>query len=64
MSAKIESELLELLDITWVCAPREKVVQLLPQIKQQNKYLIRDNNQFRIVERGMISFYQPTEIVA
>lgn len=59
-----ETELLQQLDVTWVREPRESVIRLLPKIKQQDKFLIRDRDMFRIVSRSMISFYQPTEIVS
>lgn len=59
-----EIELLQLLDLTWVTAPIDTIKRLIPQIKEQNKFLIRDHDQFRTVTRGMIVFYQPTEIVA
>lgn len=59
-----ETELLQLLDLTWVTAPIDAVKRLIPQIKEQNKFLIRDHDQFRTVTRGMIVFYQPTEIIA
>lgn len=59
-----EIELLQLLDLTWVTAPIDAVTRLIPQIKEQNKFLIRDHDQFRTVTRSMIVFYQPTEIVA
>ncbi len=59
-----ETELFNQLDLTWVRVSRDKVIHLLPKIKEQDKFLICDRDLFRIVSRGMIGFYQPTEIVA
>ena len=63
MSDAEKRDLLEMLGITWVHTDRATVSHLLPAVHRMGKLLIRERDQFRVIEPGMVGYYQPAEIL-
>lgn len=63
MSDKQKTELLEMLKLMWVRAERAVVKQLLPEIVDCGMILIRDRDQFRVIEPDLLGYFSPQEVV-